>query len=720
VTLGDGNVKEVWKGDNASNLMFDNVGKQLAFLTSAVDCKYCGPSLWCYNSSAGKVNRIIEDKSAETDSTMQIDRIQGFSKDGERVFVYLKEMKEIERRPIPDAIQINVWSYRDIRLQSQQLKEINETRNYLSVINIKNRNVIRLEDKNEISRRINDDYILIIHYLSDAHSSEFRWNKAFKRTQYLVSTKSGERKYLDSFKDYNVNISTNGKFLIFYDAEKKDYLCYEIESGIIRNLTRGIDTKWTAYQSYALRNVAAWLEDDQAVLIYDEFDIWQVDPKNIRKPINVTNHYGKSKSIIFFLPYESNDRPIDLLNEGILTAFNPLNKSNGFYSVKKGYKQDPKMLVMEDYVFDVERVISGILAIPGGVSFKPIGSGSGNAYIVKRSSATEFPNYFSTHDFKEFISLSNIHPEKAYNWYSTELHTWKTINGDTLQGILYKPENFDSLKRYPIIFYYYDKRSDGLNAYWKPDYLTNASVTNIPYYVSNGYLMVGFDIKYRTGEIGKSVLESAISAARYFSNKPFINQGKMGINGYSHGGYETYYLVAHTSLFAAASGGGGIVDLISFYGSLKDNSYSAQEMGQMDLGNVTLWERPDLYIKNSPIFKADQVSTPLLMMHTTYDGAVDIHQAIEFFTALRSLGKKVWLLEYEDGNHGLYGKSQIDYSKRMMQFFDLYLKDKPAPKWMLDGIPAKLKGIDTGLELDTTGRIPGPGLTNNPECITEQ
>ena len=113
-----------------------------------------------------------------------------------------------------------------------------------------------------------------------------------------------------------------------------------------------------------------------------------------------------------------------------------------------------------------------------------------------------------------------------------------------------------------------------------------------------------------------------------------------------------------------------------------------------------------MYIENSPIFRADKVTTPLLMLHNRKDASVSWWQGIEFFTGLRRLGKKAWMLEYDEGTHGVNGRDAVDYTIRLMQFFDHYLKEKPAPKWMTEGIPSSRKGVDTGYDLDVSGRKP--------------
>jgi dipeptidyl aminopeptidase/acylaminoacyl peptidase len=275
--------------------------------------------------------------------------------------------------------------------------------------------------------------------------------------------------------------------------------------------------------------------------------------------------------------------------------------------------------------------------------------------------------------------------------------------------VLFKPENFDSTKQYPIIIYYYELKSDGLNAYLKPEPLSGGCNINIPSYVSRGYVVLTPDIHYTIGEPGESALNAVVSAADYLATLPWVDGRRMGIEGCSMGGFETNYIVTHTSRFAAAVSASGLSDLISGFGSLADDGSSwegAFELGQPRLG-ASLWESPERYIKNSPIFGADKLTTPLLMMHTKQDAspAAFLH-AVEFFTGLRRLGKKVWMLQYDDGNHAVWGRSADDFSIRMVQFFDHYLRGAPPPAWMTRGVPAKLKGVDTGLELDTSGKEP--------------
>ena len=305
--------------------------------------------------------------------------------------------------------------------------------------------------------------------------------------------------------------------------------------------------------------------------------------------------------------------------------------------------------------------------------------------------------------------LTEIRPQRSYNWLTSELMEWKLTNGNLNQGVLYKPENFDPNKKYPVIFYYYSVLSDHMHKFKIPEPATGAD-ESIPTYVSaEGISVFTPDIHYETGHPMMSALDAVVSAAEFLSTKPWVDATKLGLQGLSFGGIETNYIVAHSHLFAAANSASSIDNFVSGYNSIAGDGSTMQtmyELTQLNIG-ATLWQRPDLYIENSAIFKADQVTTPLLLFHTDKDGVTLFPQAEEFFTALRRLGKKVWMLEYEGFNHFLSeGPAATDFTNRQQQFFDHYLMGAPPPKWMTEGIPARLKGMDTGLELDTSGRQP--------------
>jgi dipeptidyl aminopeptidase/acylaminoacyl peptidase len=182
----------------------------------------------------------------------------------------------------------------------------------------------------------------------------------------------------------------------------------------------------------------------------------------------------------------------------------------------------------------------------------------------------------------------------------------------------------------------------------------------------------------------------------------FVDRERIGVQGHSWGGYQIAYMITRTNIFRAAEAGAPVSNMTSAYGGIRWGSGMSRmfqyEKTQSRIGG-TLWEYTQRYIENSPLFWADKIQTPVLMMHNDKDGAVPWYQGIEFFVALRRLGKPVWMLNYNGEAHGLRKYiNQKDFAVRMQQFFDHYLKEAPAPVWMQEGVPAVKKGKTLGLQ----------------------
>ncbi len=734
VVLANYEITRIWNKNpseqetKVSSILFDKSETQLAFTLESIIDKKIINSIWYYKEGTPNSISLANDYSDGIDPSLKIDRLspypfyQGFSRDGNRLFFSLKEMSG--GNPNPGAAKIKIWSYRDAKLQSQQVQEL-ATKTYAAVMDINVRKIIRLQYENEkilISSPNNTNYdiALVEHRDRDSFgSSEDSWNSTSNSTWYIISTKDGNKNLIRANTRIKFNLSPEGKYLIYFDPKLNNYFSYSAESGVLINITKSISTVWYNYKNarpalpYGLYNLAAWLKNDTSILLYDQYDVWKVDPSGHQSPVNLTNGYGRKHNIEFKLAIDSRFSPLSECQKLLLIAYNRETKDNGFYCKTQNKGGNPEQLIMGPYIYYVPNVR---IDIHGAA---PIKAKNDDIYIVQRMSATESANYYWTNDFKTLTRLSNVHPESDYNWFKTELHRWKTLDGSNLQGVLFKPDNFDPTKKYPIIFYYYETVSDMLNAYVTPR--PSQGWLNIAYFVSNGYLVFASDIQYKIGYPGESAFNSVVSAAKYLSKIAFVDSTKMGIQSFSFGGFETNYIVTHTKIFTAACSGAGVSDLISYNGEIRgDGGQSVNnETGQLRIGS-SLWGRQDLYLKNSPVLLANKVTTPLLMMHTSVDDAAPFSQAVEFFTALRRVGKKVWLLEYEDGNHGIWGKSADDFSIRMTQFFDHYLKGAPAPKWMLDGIPAKMKGIDDGLELVKEKDKNGNWITAGPGLLTPE
>jgi dipeptidyl aminopeptidase/acylaminoacyl peptidase len=316
-------------------------------------------------------------------------------------------------------------------------------------------------------------------------------------------------------------------------------------------------------------------------------------------------------------------------------------------------------------------------------------------------SLSDYPELrLSTIDFSNERILSNTNPQQAdFNWATVELIKWKSYDGIPLEGLLYKPENFDPSKSYPLLIYYYELYADDLHNHYVPK--PTASIIYPTEYASAGYIVFIPDVRYKIGHPAKSAYDCIMSGTDHVLKLvPSIDPKRMGLQGQSWGGYQTAQLITMTDRFAAAMAGAPVSNMFSAYGGIRwgsgVNRQFQYERTQSRIGK-TIWEAPELYIENSPLFHLPKVKTPLLIMHNDEDGAVPWYQSIEMYTGMRRLQKPVWLLNYNGDDHNLMkNANRFDLSIRMRQFFDHYLMGQEAPIWLLEGIPAVKKGKELG------------------------
>jgi dienelactone hydrolase len=697
-------LKVIFKSLNSGIVFFSANDRQLAFKVQP-DQSGTGSEIWLYGIEDNYARKLLGDLSNQGQTNyLKVGDIQAFSKDCSRLFFSL-DAPPIQQQA---GIALDIWSYKEKLLQSEQLKSSKYKKSFMAVVDISTGIVKQLEKENNRVTRLfhipfqEDKYLLSaenncgnpIYYFKDGNMLNY----------CLISTETGQKISVPG-KGFGRggNISPLNKFYVYYSFDDGQYYSYEIQTGITRNITKGIDTKWDrdANERENVRfpwPITGWLANDQSVLLRDEFDVWQLDLLAKQKPLLLTGGEGKRNKINFEQPY---DFPPPVWNgkKIVLAYFNSISKVNGFYSVTIGESASAKWLSGGNY----HSYANTISERGNGLNEAPLASKNGTGFIVGRMSASQSYNYWYTKDFVNFIPMSNIYPEKNYNWYGSELVTYQLPDGSISQGALYKPDNFDSLKKYPVLVYIYEKMSDQLNIYRKP--ACEVCNINIPTYVSNGYLVFTPDIRYTMGEPGESIVRFVAAGVNEIKKRHYVDGTKIGLQGCSFGGYEANYLITHSDLFAAVCTASGTSDLVSHAGVLRGGEQSNQTLDQNRMG-ILLGKDPEAIWKNSPISKLENVKSPLLLMHTSYDGAVEYPQAIEMFTGLWAVNKRVWLLEYNDADHGLLGKSAEDFSVRMLQFFNHYLKDSLPPKWMTEGRPASLKGIDEKLDLDTSGLQP--------------
>jgi dipeptidyl aminopeptidase/acylaminoacyl peptidase len=701
--LAAGKNDTIMKGFNDAKLFaFDEAGTQLAFVaerdssTKALQKFY---KLWYYKPGQDSATVLAEKATTgmKLGSTVSDNRTPQFSKNGQQLYFGTSPIRPPKDTTLVDfeLARLDVWHYNDDYLQPTQLRRLDNDlkRSYLAVTRPGTQKIIQLADDNAESAVLVDEgnAAWVLGLTSKNNRKSTQWDTDQKMTAFVISTVDGSRKLVKANIAANFQASPSGKYVFWYDLMAKQYFTYELATQQIRNISAGVkehlydDEDDHPRVPYAFGDIG-WMENDTHYFVNDRYDIWQLDPTGATPPVNLTGGWGKkTRTQLSYSPLDPEERFFKNDQTIVLRSFNRDSKYGGYCKVKINAPGAPVRLYEGPYSFG-----------------QLVKAKEAEAYIVSKASIAG-SELVQTADLRELEQITNVaQQQKGYNWLTVELVKWKLPDGRISEGLLYKPENFDSTKKYPIIFYYYERNADGLYSYRAP--APSASTVNIPYFASNGYLIFDPNIYYKNGEPGQSAVDAVVSAARFLSKKKWVDSTRMGLQGQSWGGYQTAFIITRTKMFKAASAGAPVANMTSAYGGIRwGTGISRQFQYEKDQSRIgyTLWQRQDLYIKNSPLFAADKITTPLLIMHNDADGAVPWWQGIELFTALKRLDKKAWLLQYNGEDHNLVERrNRKDLSVRLGQFFDHFLKGEKPAKWLKDGVPATDKGIDWGLKVE--------------------
>ncbi len=522
-----------------------------------------------------------------------------------------------------------------------------------------------------------------------------QWDYLAPTSAYVVDLTDGTRKKIGELPSGEGEISPDGKYIVWY--EDRNWHTYSPETGETVNVSADISYPvWLEDDDHPMDpeqyGMAGWESGDKALLIYDRHDIWSVDPAGKRKPICITAGNGRRNGLRYrYRQTDPEKRSFEVGDEMLLDLFSYDTKKNGFASMKYGKEMAPTQLVLDEFSFSQVRKAK-----------------DATVYTFSKGNFSTIPQIFTVkgNDFKGMKRLSDANPQmKEYSWGDAQLVKWHAYNGQLTEGVLYTPEDLDPEKKYPMLVVFYETNSEELYRHYTME--PSWSWVNYPFYVSRGYVVFVPDVHYTPGVPGESAYNYICSGVEDLCEKyPWIDKERIGIDGQSWGGYQTAFLVTRTDMFACAGSGAPVSNMTSAYGGIRWESGSSRqaqyEHGQSRIGK-TLWEAPELYIANSPVFHADRVKTPLLIMHNDADGAVPWYQGIELFMCLRRLQKPVWMLQYNGEAHNIRArKNRKDITIRLQQFFDHYLKGDPMPDWMKRGIRAERKGQDlaTGFNED--------------------
>ena len=699
-----GEKKAVFTGMN-----FSEEGDRLVFFASLDTVKDAAKRLDMYICRQGETKMLLAHDSP--------DMPEGWKLGEKSRVVFHDDCLTFGIMPVPrekdttlvefEQARLDIWRWNDDYIQPvQNVRAAREKeRTYMSKLNYDGTGFVKLADESiqnvGFEKENRQEYVLAMD--DKPYRMQRAWNTDACYDIYLISLKDGSRRLLEKGAAFSRSYaSPDGAWYALYNEKDRNWYQYSVADDQWKELTSGLGVAFYDEEDDhpglpGAYDGAYWSEDSKYFLIRDRFDYWQIDPTGKTAPKLFTEGRGRGNNTAYSLAFPvSRSAEPSYKRRAVATAgpvyfytFNHTTKQTGVARKDLSRKNARiEQLVEGPYRYDN-------LAISEGK--KPV-------MIYTRGNFEDGTNLWMTKDsFKNQTQLSDVNPQQRdYNWGTVELVNWTAADGTFAEGLLYKPENFDPDKKYPVIVYFYERNSENLYASRAP--APSASTVNIPFFVSNEYIVFVPDIRYKDGHPGKCCMDYIMTGCDMLCEYPWIDGDNMAVQGQSWGGYQVAYIITHTTRFKAAGAGAPVSNMTSAYGGIRWGSGVARTMqyekGQSRIGK-DLWEGFDLYVENSPLFFVPNVTTPVLIMHNDKDDAVPWWQGIEFFNGLRRCGKQAWMLQYNDETHNLSERrNRKDLSRRLDQFFGHFLKGEPMPKWMSEGIPATLKGIDYGFETE--------------------
>jgi dipeptidyl aminopeptidase/acylaminoacyl peptidase len=568
---------------------------------------------------------------------------------------------------------VQVWHARDVRIMPMQKAQEQQDlqRTLLTAWHLGNGRVVQLgTDLLETTRVLRGD-----RYATETDRTPYAFGAKFGRPYtdvYVVDVNTGERRKALEKVRFFYGGSPTGRKLAWYDG--KDYWSQDVASGARTNLTAKVAASFADPNHDYPGDLTppagyqGWTKDDRALIVADEFDLWSLAPDGSGAR-RLTN--GATDKVIHRYARTTRDDSDGIDPATLYVALDgKLTKKSGYARIRGSTVEQ---LVFEDA--ETGRLIR---------------ADSTDVFAFTRERFDDSPDWFAGRaDLRSARQVSATNPfQKDFGWGRAELVSYRTVAGLDLQGVLLYPANYDASKKYPMLVYPYERLSQTLHQYIPP---TERSYYNTNVWTANGYFVLRPDIVFRGRDPGISVLEALEPAVRGVVARGLVDSTKVGLVGHSWGGYHATFVPTRTNMFAASVAGAPITNFLSFAGAVHWTPGIAEfdhwETGQARM-DVPFWEDMDAYLRNSPAAKVHELETPMLMMFGDADGTVDWHQGIEFYNFARRAGRDDFvMLVYPGEDHGLRKKeNQIDYHRRILQWFGHWLKGEPAPTWMTEGL----------------------------------
>lgn len=597
-----------------------------------------------------------------------------FDDDASTIFVGTRPQED-ELEDWPDdglaLADVNIWHWQDDRIQSQQQRQLNADRNrtYVAAVHLDDMRLVHLADERMRTVEITEDGEWGIGRDDRNYVSDWKPDHA---DYYRVDTGSGQRTLVLEGHLRTLALSPDSEnFLYWKDG---DVWNYRIDDDRHVNLTESAPVDFTNFEYDRFgekppHGVAGWTRDGEAVLLYDRFDTW-LQPLDGRTATALTQGYGAENQIrLRHVDTDPDDDFIDLSEPVLFEAFGQFTKRAGFFELDG---DDLNELTFEDRRFS-----------------RPLKAENAERYLFTVETWQEFPDLWVTDgDFGDRERMTTANPQQnEYLWGSRILFDYTTDDGIPLQGTLAIPETYQPGDRLPMIVRFYEKDSQNLHAYPTPIYRHQPNFAGV---VSRGYLLMQPDVHFRIGSSHSDMLEAVEAATRKVIELGYADPDAIGLSGHSYSGGGGAYIATRSDMFAAVAHGAAPINLVSefnqlFVGSGQNNhSYDIYGQGRYATDPYADF---DLYWDQSPISGVETMNTPVLYLHGESDPTVNWEQGLEWYNALRFLGKPVIWLSYPDEGHGLSKlENRIDFQYRLRDFFDHHLRGEPAPSWMTEGV----------------------------------
>lgn len=587
---------------------------------------------------------------------------------------YTDEASLYDFATIREHKELNVWHNNDAEIkprEEQQWNETNKNRHYQAVYHINGAKVVQLTNQELSDVALNTERTALLGY-SDKPYLERVMYGGFFADYYAIDVSTGAKNEIIKDYPFKPSLSPNGKFATYFkngQVQLKD-----LGNNKVTSLTTAVqaifaDDKHDYPSAQPSYGIAGWLNDSSQVLVYSKYDIWAFNVKN-QKATQLTQ--GK--------PTNTQYRVIKLDKQQV------------------GFKADETLLLSATNLQEKQTEVAKLNLASSAVSKVLSGkkrfdvvkkAKNADKYLFTEQTYQQFPDFYQTDfSFKKPQRITDLNPQvNNFAWgQKPELINYKGFDGEDLQGVLIKPAGYKKGDKVPVVVYFYRYMSQRMYDFPKME-LNHRP--NFPMFTSNGYAVFLPDIRFEIGHPGKSSTQTMINATQKLIDLGIADPEKIGLQGHSWAGYQSAFMITETDMFKAVVSGAPVSNMTSAYSGIRLKSGLARqfqyETGQSRIGK-TLFEAPELYIENSPVFFADKVNTPILIMFGDKDDAVPWHEGVQYYLALRRAGKDATFLQYEGEPHHLKKfPNQVDFSVRMMQYFDHYLKGKPAAKWMTEG-----------------------------------